>query len=112
MRLSVARLFVSVALIAAAAPALASTTADLNRREESKSALYTATNPNIRNGYWSASSEYYVTKRGYAASNTSGRPVRRVLITGYHPVKGFEGEIAKERTASASAQTVSTPAQN
>ena len=101
MRASVAKLLVPVALFAAAAPALASTSTQLDRAEASKTALASSADQNIRNGYWMASSEYYVTPKGMTATGASGRPLRRVLITGYHPTEGFETEIAKEQAEAA-----------
>ncbi|NIJ08624.1 hypothetical protein FHS31_002245 [Sphingomonas vulcanisoli] len=44
--------------------------------------------------YWTASSEYYVSTPGRGAVSASAP--RRVLITGYHPVEGFEAEILAE----------------
>ena len=48
--------------------------------------------------YWTASSEYYVYAKGRLPASTGTAP-RRVLITGYHPVEGFESEIAAEAEA-------------
>lgn len=49
-------------------------------------------------GYWTGSIEYYYSDRtGTSRVSADGRrPVRRILITGYHPVEGFEAEVAKE----------------
>lgn len=97
MRVFVAKLIVPVALFAAAAPALAAGPAQWERAEVNETAFPAAGNQNIHDGYWSASSEYYVGQRGTVATSTSNRPVRRILITGYHPVEGFEAEVAKEQ---------------
>jgi hypothetical protein len=101
MRVSVAKLIVPVALFAAAAPAFAAGPLQVERAEVNETAFHAGIDQNIHNGYWSASSEYYVSPRGTVATSNGARPVRRVLITGYHPVEGFEAEIAKEEAEAA-----------
>jgi hypothetical protein len=97
MRVFVAELIIPVALFAAAAPALAAGPAQPERAEVNKTAFHAAGDQNIHDGYWSASREYYVTQRRTVATGASVRPVRRVLITGYHPVEGFEAEVTNEQ---------------
>lgn len=53
--------------------------------------------------YWTASSEYLVTPAG--ASTVNARTPRKVMISGWHPVAGFEAEIAEE-AANRAAHTV------
>ena len=98
MRKFVARLSVSVALIAAAAPALASSAQTVSMGGGAgKTASYVSGSDAVRNGYWTASSEYYYSSRtGRSSVSANGQPARRILITGYHPVEGFGPELAKE----------------
>ena len=44
--------------------------------------------------YWTAHSEYFEMSKGIAA--TAGETPHKVLISGWHPVEGFETQIAEE----------------
>ena len=98
MYVSVAKRLVSVALIAIAAPALAASgSASTEVVPASFASEDHGTTVGLQN-YWTASSEYLVSERtGVVPTNADAkRPVRRVMITGYHPIEGFASEIAKE----------------
>ena len=91
----VAKAFVLVALSSAAVPVFADSDGmGLSIDNSSLYYLSSEAGQSSVQDYWTGSSEYYVAN--YGASMINASTSRRVLITGWHPVEGFETEIAAE----------------